>query len=192
MHPRDSWKSLGQQGDQTSQEVNPEYSLEGLMLKLQYFGNLMLGKIEDRRGHQTWDGWTASPMQWTWSWANSGRWCGAGRPGVLPPTGLQRVGRCWARETLRSYFLLNQLGNLTSRSLSYREEIQFPGTFVTQICWLKTRESLGLLSVLYAKHPWFPCLGSCIILVFHLTTWPSCLSVSSPFIRIPVIGFNYF
>ena len=41
-------------------EINPEYSLEGLMLKLQYFGPLiwtvdslenplMLGKIEDRR-----------------------------------------------------------------------------------------------------------------------------------------------
>ena len=41
-------------------EVNPEYSLEGLMLKLQYFGHLMrtadsmektlvLGKIEGRR-----------------------------------------------------------------------------------------------------------------------------------------------
>ena len=41
-------------------EINPEYSLEGLMLKLQYFGNLMwrarslektlmLGKIEDKR-----------------------------------------------------------------------------------------------------------------------------------------------
>ena len=42
-------------------EINPEYSLEGLMLKLQYFGHLMrrtdslentllLGKIEGRRG----------------------------------------------------------------------------------------------------------------------------------------------
>ena len=41
-------------------EINPEYSLEGLMLKLQYFGDLMqradslektlrLGKIESRR-----------------------------------------------------------------------------------------------------------------------------------------------
>ena len=41
-------------------EIKPEYSLEGLMLKLQYFGHLMgranslektlmLGKIEDRR-----------------------------------------------------------------------------------------------------------------------------------------------
>ena len=53
-------KSLGKQGDQISQsqkEINPEYSLEGLILKLklQYFGHLahwkrlMLGKIEGRR-----------------------------------------------------------------------------------------------------------------------------------------------
>ena len=30
-------------------ETNPEYSLEGLMLKFQYFGHLRLGKIEGRR-----------------------------------------------------------------------------------------------------------------------------------------------
>ena len=56
-------------------EISPEYSLEGLMLKLQYFGHLrirtdslektlMLGKIEGgRRGG--WDGWVASLTQWT-------------------------------------------------------------------------------------------------------------------------------
>ena len=51
-------------------EINPEYSLEGLMLKLQYFGHLMgrgdtlektliLGKIEIRRrsGQQRMVGW---------------------------------------------------------------------------------------------------------------------------------------
>ena len=42
----DSWESLGLQGDPTSpnlKEINPEYSLEGVMLKLklQYFGHLM-------------------------------------------------------------------------------------------------------------------------------------------------------
>ena len=56
-------KSLGLKGDQSIlKEINPEYSLEGLMLrlKLQYFGHLMqradslektlmLGKIESRR-----------------------------------------------------------------------------------------------------------------------------------------------
>ena len=66
----DSWESLGQQGDKTQsvlKETNPEYSLEGLMLKLklQYLSHLMwranslektliLGKIEGgrRRGQQ--------------------------------------------------------------------------------------------------------------------------------------------
>ena len=63
-----SWRS-----NQTIlKEINPEYSLEGLMLKLQYFGHLMqranslentlmLGKIEGkrRRGWQSmrWLGW---------------------------------------------------------------------------------------------------------------------------------------
>ena len=85
-----------------SKAINPEYSLEGLMLKLklQYFGHLIwsadsleetltLGKIEGRwrRGWQRWDGWMASPTQWTWVWANSGRWWKTGKPGVLQSVG---------------------------------------------------------------------------------------------------------
>ena len=79
-------------------KINPRYSLEGLMLelKLQYFGHLMqranslektlcwerlrAGEEGDNRG---WDGRMASPTQQTWVWANSGRWWGTGRPGVL-------------------------------------------------------------------------------------------------------------
>ena len=34
----------------------------------------------DDRG---WDGWMASPTQWTWVWADSGRWQRTGRPGGL-------------------------------------------------------------------------------------------------------------
>ena len=58
----DCWESLGQQRSNQSilKEINPEYSFEGLMLKLQYFGHLMwranslkkpliLGKTEGRR-----------------------------------------------------------------------------------------------------------------------------------------------
>ena len=45
----DSWESLGLQGDQlvNPKGINPEYLLEGLMLKLklQYFGHLMNGLI---------------------------------------------------------------------------------------------------------------------------------------------------
>ena len=36
---------------------------------------LMLGKIEGKRTSEQlgWDGWMASPTQWTWVWANTGR-----------------------------------------------------------------------------------------------------------------------
>ena len=82
-------------------EINPEYSLEGLMLKLkfQYFGHLMwrvdslekilmLGKTEGRRKRAVrWDGWMASWTQWTWVWTGSGRWWRMGKPGVLQSIG---------------------------------------------------------------------------------------------------------
>ena len=76
-------ETLGQQRDQTSQkEINPEYTLEGQMLKLKlklrYFGHLMgranslekalmLGKIEGRRrrGPQRMR-WLDGITQWTW------------------------------------------------------------------------------------------------------------------------------
>ena len=70
-------------------EISPEYSLEGLMLKLKlkYFGHLMqrtdslektlmMGKIEGRGegDDRGWDGWMASPTRWTLVWASSGSW----------------------------------------------------------------------------------------------------------------------
>ena len=93
-------------------EISPGYSLEGLMLKLklQYFGHLMrraesfektlmLRKIEGRRGNDRgWDGWMASPTQWTWVWLDSGSWWWIGRPGVLRFMGSQGAGHDWATE----------------------------------------------------------------------------------------------
>ena len=94
-------------------EISPEYSLEGLILKLklQCFGHLMqrtdslekslmLGELKtggegDDRG---WDAWMASPTQRTWVWVNSGSWWWTGRPGMLQCMGLQRVGYEWASE----------------------------------------------------------------------------------------------
>ena len=45
-----------------------------------------------------WDGWMASPTQWTWVWVNSGSWWWTGRPGVLQFMGSQRVRHDWATE----------------------------------------------------------------------------------------------
>ena len=87
-------------------EISPEYSLEGLMLKLklQYFHHLMrrtdslektlmLGKTEGRR-RRRWQRmrWlVASLTQWTWVWANSGRWWRTGKPVVLQSIGLKEL-----------------------------------------------------------------------------------------------------
>ena len=79
-------------------EINPEYSLKGLMLKLklQYFGpsdvnSRFTGKFPDwerlkaegEEGIRGWDNWMASLMQWTCTWANFGRWWETESPGVL-------------------------------------------------------------------------------------------------------------
>ena len=47
------------------------------------------GVGDDRR----WDGWMASPTQWTWVWVSSGSWWWTGRPGELWLMGSQRVGQ---------------------------------------------------------------------------------------------------
>ena len=49
----------------------------------------------DNRG---WDGWMASPTQWTCVWVNSASLWQRGRPGVLWFMGSQRVGHDWVTE----------------------------------------------------------------------------------------------
>ena len=88
-------------------EISPEYSLEGLMLKLKlwYFGlwceeltHLKRPwcwervKAEGEGDDRGWDGWMTSPTQWTWVFVNSGSWWWTGRPGVL------QIGHDWATE----------------------------------------------------------------------------------------------
>ena len=87
-------------------ENHPEYSFEGLCWSWNSntlvtwceelthwkrpwcWERLKEGGEGDDRG---WDGWMASPTQWTWVWVNSGRWWWTGRPGVLQSMGSQRV-----------------------------------------------------------------------------------------------------
>ena len=61
---------------------------------------LKAGGEGDDRG---WDGWMASPTQWTWVWVNSGSWWWTGRPGVLQSMGSQRVGHDWTTERWRRH-----------------------------------------------------------------------------------------
>ena len=56
---------------------------------------LKMGGEGDNRG---WDGWMASPTQWTWVWVSSGSCWWTGKPGVLQSMGSQRVRHNWATE----------------------------------------------------------------------------------------------
>ena len=67
--------------------------------------NWLIGKDLDgvkgwrwEKGTTGWDGWKASPTQWTWVWASSRSWRWTGSPGMLQSMGLQKVGHNWATE----------------------------------------------------------------------------------------------
>ena len=112
----DSWESLGLQGDPTS----PFWRISALGFlwkewcwswnsgtlatsceELTHWKRLWCWEGLRARGEgddRGWDGWMASPTQWTWIWVNSGSWWWTGRPGVLQFMGSQRVGHYWVTE----------------------------------------------------------------------------------------------
>ena len=108
---RDPWTAR-RSNQSILKEFSPEYSLKGLMLKLQSFGHLLQrtdslekklqcweglkagGEWDDRR----WDGWMASPTWWTRVWASSrSRWW-TEKLGVPHSLGSQRVGYDWTTD----------------------------------------------------------------------------------------------
>ena len=50
---------------------------------------------EEKGYNRGWDGWMASPTQWTWVLASSGSWWWTGKPGVLHSLGSQRIIHDW-------------------------------------------------------------------------------------------------
>ena len=109
----DSWESLGLQGDPTSPSWRR--SVLGVHWKDWYWSwnsntlatwckelnhwkrpwcweRLRAGGEGDNRG---WDGWMASPTQWTWVWVDSRSWWWTGRPGLQQFMRSQRVGHNW-------------------------------------------------------------------------------------------------
>ena len=98
------------QGDQNQsivKEISLEYSLKGLMLKLQYFGHLMqrtdslektlmLGKTEGwerLRGGSQRVRWLDGITDSMGVWGNSRSWWWTGKPGVLQSMGWQNPTR---------------------------------------------------------------------------------------------------
>ena len=111
---KDSWNSLGLQGDPISQSYRKlvpnihwkdwcwnSNTLAIWCKELTHWKRpwcwerLKAGEEGDDGG---WDGWMASLMQWTWVWVSSRSWWWTGRPGVLQSMGSKRVGHNWVTE----------------------------------------------------------------------------------------------
>ena len=111
----DSWESLGLQGDPTSpfwrrSVLNIHWkdwcwswnsNILATWYKLTHWKRpwcwerVKAGGEGDVTG---WDGWMASPTQWTKVWVNSVSWWWTGKPGVLQFMGSQIVRHEWATE----------------------------------------------------------------------------------------------
>ena len=88
-------------------EINPDYLLEGLILKLklQYWKRLWCKERLRAGGEgsdQRWDSWMASPTQWTFEFEQALGDSGGQRTEVM---GSQRVGHNWAIATTPSLCL---------------------------------------------------------------------------------------
>ena len=98
---KDSWESLGLQGDQTSQSFRKStLNIHWRDCCWSWSSNTLATwgeepthwkrlwclerlRAKGKGGSRGWDGWMASLTQWTWVWANSRRWWRTGKPGVL-------------------------------------------------------------------------------------------------------------
>ena len=111
-------------------EINPEYSLAGLMLS--WSSNTLATWWEEptywkrpwwwegwraggERSDRGWDGWMVSLTQWTWVWENSRRWWWTGRPGGLQIIGSQRVGHNSVTEQQRQITIGYTSNNIQAR-----------------------------------------------------------------------------
>ena len=122
--------------------------------------NLMLGKLKAGEGEDSgWDGWMASPTQWTWVWVNSRSWWWTGRPGMLQSMELQRVGHDWVTQlnwtelscsfTLNIFFCLCILPDFLCCVYVLGRLATFPGLIGVPLC---RRYAIESSSVVFPGH----------------------------------------
>ena len=150
----DSWESLGLQGDPTSPSWRRSvlgvhwkdwcWSWNSSILATSCkelthwkrpwcWEGLGAGGEGDNRG---WDGWMASPTQWTWVWVNSGSWWWTGRPDMLWFMGLKRVGHDWVTElNLIIYSSINSLIQIIYSSINSLIQIIYSIIFISMDSW---------------------------------------------------------
>ena len=150
----ESWESLGQRGDQTSQSSRKStlsiywkdwcwswnsntlaiWCEELTNWKRSWWWERLKGKEE--RGGRGWGGWVASLTQWTWVWANSRREWKTGKPSMLQPVGSQRVRHDWATDTF-TYVVVQSLSRVQLLSIPWTVAHQASLSFTLSWSWFK-------------------------------------------------------
>ena len=144
----DSWESLGLQGDPTS--PSQRRSVLGIHWKDWCWSSNTLAtwceelthlkspwcwerlKAGGEKNDRGWDGWMASPTQWTWIWVNSGSWWWTGRPGVLQSMGLQ------SRTRLSDWTELNWTDTKSTPSLfNHPSLVLFLSFHLSKLEWME-------------------------------------------------------
>jgi len=131
------------------------------------------GEGDNRRS----DGWMASLTQWTWVWADSGRWWRTRKPGVLQSMRSQRGPSHVTKdmtEWLNNKNLLQQLPDLIKTS-----------SLLSSTFWLFiTSPLLSLPSPAYMPYSdsllSFLCLFLCCLMKSYFAAQPSFYSIPSP------------
>ena len=111
-----SWIFIGRTDAETISNTLATWCEEMTHLKRPWcWERLRPGGEGDDRG---WDGWMASPTQWTWFLVNSRSWWWTERPGVLQSMGSQRVRHNWATE-LNNFNIFFFYSVLRMKSLNF-------------------------------------------------------------------------
>ena len=103
---------------------------------------LRAGEGDDRG----WNGWMASPTQWTWVWVSSGSWWWTEKPGVLQPMGSQTVGHDWVSELIErqtKYSFMDEWSEVKWKSLSLVWLFVMPWTSP----WISLGQNTGVHSL---------------------------------------------
>ena len=145
---------------------------------------MKVGGEGDDRG---WDGWMASPTQWTWVWVNSGSWCWTGKPGGLQFMGLQTVGHDWVTELQRiilfEFFLFPELALYCCNFPLLLHPIDFvmfffnfhlsSCMFLFILCVLHWLNSCSVTFCLVSTHLWYFQFSCCsgFLVANHFLLW---------------------
>jgi len=109
---------------------------------------------QEEKGLTGWDGWMASPTQWTWVSVNSRSWWWTGRPGVLRFWGC-RVGHDWVTE-LNWRHMKRCWTLLIIREMQVKTIMRYHLTLISMViikkmtsnkCWRGCREKRALYVV---------------------------------------------